>query len=109
MDNPNDFIHIDEVFKRLKDREEPEPAGAWMRMQDLLNEEMPVGAPAAGSMLRRYMIPLVTLLLLGSGVAYYNLKGNPKELDNTTNIQFAGNNNLSNKNNDQNSALQNNE
>jgi hypothetical protein len=94
MDNPNDFIHIDDVFKRLKDREEPEPAGAWMRMQELLNEEMPVGAPAAGSMLRRYMIPLVALLLIGSGVAYYNLKANNDAAQNTS---FA-NNNLSNKN-----------
>lgn len=95
MDNPNDFIHIDEVFKRMKDREEPEAAGSWMRMKDLLDSEMPVAPVAvAGSSLRRYMIPLVALLLIGSGVAYYKLKDNNLSTDKPVGA-IASNNNKS--------------
>jgi len=77
MDNPNDFIHIDEVFRKLKDREEPEGTGSWMRMKDLLDKEMPVGSPVSTfSTLRRYMIPMMATLLIGSGLAYYGISKN---------------------------------
>lgn len=77
MDNPNDFIHIDEVFRKLKDKEEPEGNGSWMRMKELLDSEMPVGLPASPvSALRRYMIPMVAALLIGSGLAYYGINRN---------------------------------
>jgi hypothetical protein len=81
MDNPNDFIHIDEVFRKLKDREEPEGTGSWMRMKDLLDNAMPVGSPAPVSALRRYMIPMIAMLLIGSGLSYYGInKYNSKEI-----------------------------
>ncbi|KAA5533190.1 PorT family protein [Taibaiella lutea] len=73
MDNPNDFIHIDEVFRKLKDKEEPEGTGSWMRMKDLLDNAMPVGSPAPVSALRRYMIPMIAMLLIGSGLSYYGI------------------------------------
>jgi hypothetical protein len=82
MDNPNDFIHIDEVFRKLKDKEEPEGTGSWMRMKDLLDNAMPVGSPVSPvSSLRRYMIPMIATLLIGSGLAYYGInKYNSKEI-----------------------------
>lgn len=74
MDNPNDFIHIDEVFKRLKDNEEPVESGSWMRMKDLLDSEMPVGVPAVRLGFRRYVLPIIaTLLIGGGGYTYYNI------------------------------------
>jgi len=77
MDNPNDFIHIDEVFRKLKDREEPEGTGSWMRMKELLDKEMPVGSPVSRfSTLRRYIIPVVATLLIGGGGAYYGISRN---------------------------------
>lgn len=77
MDNHKDFIHIDEMFKGLRNGEEPEGAGAWLRMKDLLDKELPVGTPvASGWSFRRYMLPLVALLMLGGGVAYYEMSDN---------------------------------
>lgn len=75
MDNHKDFIHIDDVFKNLRNGEEPEGSGAWLRMKDLLDKELPVGTPiASGWSFRRYMLPLVALLLIGGGVTYYEMK-----------------------------------
>jgi hypothetical protein len=76
MDTDKDFIHIDEVFRKLRDHEEKEPPGAWLNMKDLLDKQLPVSGPAisAGRSFRRYIIPLATILLLGGGAAtYYNL------------------------------------
>lgn len=80
MDNHKDFIHIDDVFKDLRNGEEPEPSGAWMRMKDLLDKEMPAGAPvSAGKSFRRYIIPLVALLLAGGGFTYYKMNQDSKD------------------------------
>lgn len=79
MDNHKDFIHIDDVFKDLRNGEEPEPSGAWLRMKDLLDKEMPAGTPvSAGKSFRRYIIPLVALLLAGGGFTYYKLNQDSK-------------------------------
>ncbi|MFA6059961.1 MAG: hypothetical protein WC756_17270 [Taibaiella sp.] len=80
MDTHKDFIHIDDVFKDLRNGEEPEPSGAWMRMKDLLDKEMPAGAPvSAGKSFRRYIIPLVALLLAGGGFTYYKMNQDSKD------------------------------
>lgn len=40
------MIHIDDLVRgQLSDREEEERAGAWLRMRDLLDKEMPAGRP----------------------------------------------------------------
>jgi hypothetical protein len=79
MDTHKDFIHIDDVFKDLRNGEEPEPSGAWLRMKDLLDKEMPAGTPvSAGKSFRRYIIPLVALLLAGGGFTYYKLNQDSK-------------------------------
>jgi hypothetical protein len=79
MDNHKDFIHIDDVFKDLRNGEEQEPSGAWLRMKDLLDKEMPAGAPvSAGKSFRRYIIPLVALLLAGGGFTYYKVNQDSK-------------------------------
>ncbi len=65
------FVHIDELFKRgLEVGEEQEQSGAWLRMQELLDKEMPVGtAPTKGSRLfkRRYLGLLLLLISIGGG------------------------------------------
>lgn len=79
MDNHKDFIHIDDVFKDLRNGEEKEPSGAWLRMKDLLDKEMPAGTPvSAGKSFRRYIIPLVALLLAGGGFTYYKVNQDSK-------------------------------
>ncbi|MFT4061384.1 MAG: hypothetical protein QM642_03395 [Edaphocola sp.] len=83
MDSHKDFIHIDEVFKRLRDGEEQEPAGAWLRMKDLLDKEMPVGAAPlrGGRPAHRYIIPAL-LLLLGGGFGYYQYSTHKEATEN---------------------------
>lgn len=77
MDPNKDFIHIDDVFKSLKNGEEQERPGAWLSMKDLLDKEMPIGtAVSAGRSFRRYIVPLVALLLIGGGAAYYKISDN---------------------------------
>jgi hypothetical protein len=73
MDNHKDFIHIDDLFKKLKDGEEPEPSGAWLRMKDMLDKELPVGTAIATSRSwKRYLLPLLGLFMAGGGgYAYY--------------------------------------
>src|SRR5690606_1503766 len=42
-----DMIHIDDLVRgQLSEREEEERAGAWLRMRELLDKEMPAGTPA---------------------------------------------------------------
>jgi len=90
MDNHKDLIHIDGVFKELRNGEEQEPAGAWMRMKDLLDREMPVGAAVRNSSFRRYFIPLIALLLLGGGgAAYYELNKKQAPADKQAGIPSA--------------------
>lgn len=76
MDSNKDFIHIDELFSKLKD-----PIGdnyrseeAWVKMKGLLDEEMP--APPLGNTIgkRRYFYPLLALLLgIGSVATGYTI------------------------------------
>lgn len=77
MDNKNEFIHIDELFQKLRHtvQEEYRSEDAWSRMKNLLDEEMPVTDPVRGSGRKRYFIPLLALLLgIGgatTGYQYY--------------------------------------
>lgn len=68
------FVHIDDLFREgLSGAEEPEQAGAWLRMQELLDAQMPVGKlPVTGGRwpYRRYLTILLVLLCTGSG-AYF--------------------------------------
>jgi hypothetical protein len=60
----NNFINIDDLVKqRLSGEEEREPAGAWLRMRDLLEKEMPSGRPG-GYYWRRSLSALSVVLLL---------------------------------------------
>ncbi len=76
MDWGKDFIHIDKVFGRLKDNEEQNRGEGWLQMKNLLDKQMPVGgAMRSGSSVRRYIVPLLSLLMLAGGAAtYYALK-----------------------------------
>jgi hypothetical protein len=78
MDPNKDFIHIDDVFKNLRNGEESEGSGAWLNMKGLLDAEMPVGGVVSGGRsVRRYIIPVIALLLLGGGGAtYWQMKNN---------------------------------
>ncbi|PSK90071.1 outer membrane beta-barrel protein [Taibaiella chishuiensis] len=79
MDPNKDFIHIDDVFKNLRNGEEREGSGAWLNMKGLLDAEMPVGGVVSGGRsVRRYIIPAVALLLLGGGAAYWKVTGDKK-------------------------------
>lgn len=74
MDTRKNLIHIDDLFKELRNGEEQERSGAWTHMKELLDKEMPVGATVPGGRsFRRYIIPLAALLLLGGGASYYKL------------------------------------
>ncbi len=77
MDPNKDFIHIDDVFKNLHNGEEREGSGAWLNMKTLLDAEMPVGGVVSGGRsVRRYIIPVLALLLLGGGATYWKLSNN---------------------------------
>lgn len=69
------FVHIDKLFKEgLSGGEEPEQGGAWSRMQELLDKDMPRGTTplARRSFKNRYWMPALLLLLVtGAGGAYY--------------------------------------
>lgn len=84
MDNQKDFIHIDDLFKKLRHGEESERSGAWLHMKDILDKEMPLGtAVSAGRSFRRYLIPvLAAALMAGGGLTYYGLSKN-KEAEKT--------------------------
>jgi opacity protein-like surface antigen len=87
------FVHIDKLFKDgLSGGEEPEQSGAWLRMQELLDKEMPRGAaPIARRRFKnRYWMPALLLLLTGGagGALYFydsqNIAGNAsKQLTDT--------------------------
>lgn len=82
MDMQKDFIHIDDVFKKAAGGEEQESSGAWSRMKDLLDKEMPAGTalPKTGRSFRRYLPLLLILLMAGGAASYYHF-------DNTTTIE----------------------
>lgn len=75
MDTQKDFIHIDDLFKDLRNGEEHERSGSWLHMKELLDKEMPVGtAISGGRSFRRFIIPLVAALaLIGGGIGYREL------------------------------------
>lgn len=80
MDPNKDFIHIDDVFKNLRDGEERERSGAWLNMKGLLDAEMPVGgAVSGGRSVRRYIIPALALLLLGGGATWWKVSNNKQD------------------------------
>lgn len=73
MDNQKDYVHIDDVFKKLRGGEEKERSGSWLNMKELLDKELPLEAPVATRppAFRRYLIPAAVLLLAGIGAATY--------------------------------------
>lgn len=75
MERNKDFIHIDELFKDLKNTVDDSyrSEDAWSRMKSMLDEEMPVADPVGRRGNRRYFIPLLALMLGAGGVAtgYY--------------------------------------
>jgi len=75
MDNQKDFIHIDNLFKQLRNSEEPERPGSWLHMKELLDKEMPLGTTlSAGRSFRRFLIPVLAVMLAaGGGATYYKL------------------------------------
>jgi hypothetical protein len=75
MDSHKDFIHIDDLFKDLRNGEEQERPGAWTHMKDLLDKELPVGgAVSGGRSFRRFIVPLLAAaVLLGGGITYYQV------------------------------------
>lgn len=85
MDTRKDLIHIDDLFKKLSDGEEPERSGAWLHMKDLLDKEMPVGTVVSGGRsLRRFIVPLLaSVLLVGGGLSYYKLNNNNTQPETT--------------------------
>lgn len=61
------MIHIDELFRqRLTGAEESERAGAWMRMRELLDEQMPQGTPVSGNHTRKIFSYMAGVLMLGA-------------------------------------------
>lgn len=74
MDSNKDFIHIDELFKKMQN--EPVTSykntdSAWEKMRAQLDKEMPTGGLTAnGSSKRRYFYPLLALLLASSAGSF---------------------------------------
>lgn len=78
----NNMINIDELFRqRMGNAEEEQRPGSWLKMKELLDEQMPVREPVAGSNRRRMLfltagILLVSTLTVGSYQAYEAFRGN---------------------------------
>lgn len=73
MDKNKDFIRLDDVFQSLGQGEEPYQPGAWGKMKNLLDEEMPLNTGlSSGNSVMRYLIPLLALLLAGTGFYFWN-------------------------------------
>ncbi len=82
------FVHIDDLFKKgLSGVEEPERAGAWLRMQDLLDKEMPADTVIAGGKrpYGRYLTALLILLCVGGSAYFIN-----NQIQNTTTVAATG-------------------
>ena len=77
----NNMINIDDLFRqRLGNAEEEQRPGSWLKMKELLDEQMPVAAPAAGNGWRRMIYTTAGILLLstitvGSYQAYTAFRG----------------------------------
>lgn len=74
MDSNKDFIHIDELFRKMQDENAlsyKSTDSAWDKMRAQLDKEMPTGGLAAnGSSKRRYFYPLLALLLASSAGSF---------------------------------------
>ncbi len=76
------MINIDDLFKqRLGDAEEQGRPGSWLKMKDMLDEQMPVGSVAPSNLRRRLGVAALLLLLsavtVGGGYELYSsFKGN---------------------------------
>lgn len=67
------MIHIDDLVKqRLSGGEEQERPGAWLHMRDLLDEKMPVKAPAVFAWRRMLTLTAALLALSAIGIGTYS-------------------------------------
>ncbi len=65
------FIHIDDLVRsKLGNAEEKERPGAWLRMRDLLDKEMPSAVPVGFSWKHVYSLAAGLLLLASAGGGY---------------------------------------
>ncbi len=75
----NDFVNIDSVFNKLKHGEEKYNPQSWDNMEKLLDSDMPVGTKLRKSN-KKYLLPLLLLLLIGSGLSsWYLISKNKNE------------------------------
>lgn len=92
------FVHIDELFRQgLSEGAEPEQSGAWLKMQDLLDKDMPVSSTIRGrSPYRRYFSILLLLMLLGGGAYMLNRQYQHSDMvaDASAPNQLSANNNF---------------
>lgn len=102
MSSNKDFINIDELFEGLKNHEEREPAGAWSKMEHVLNEKMPAGTSIA-SRSYKFLIPL--LLIVSSISGYFIWNKTENRSFNLSNGQKASNSNHPNEVNKTNSVV----
>lgn len=78
----NNMINIDELFRqRMGNAEEGQRPGSWLKMKELLDEQMPVTEPVAASNKRRILlltagVLLISTLTVGSYQAYEAFRGN---------------------------------
>jgi len=83
MSRNNDYIKIDELFKGLGHGEEKEPTGAWSRMENLLDHQMPIGTYTT-TRKYRFLVPLLAaLLLVGGGLFLWNKHNSSDDSINT--------------------------
>jgi hypothetical protein len=73
------FINVDDLVRqKLEGREEREPSGAWLNMQELLNKEMPQAGPVGSLLWRRVFSTMAVMLVVGAaGVGGYKLISAP--------------------------------
>lgn len=93
MDPHKDFVKVDDAFKQLKESSDDEmPAGAWLRMRDILDASMPVGIAATRFSWRKYLTPFfITLLVGSSAILGYNYL-NSDNANDAENSSVAANN-----------------
>lgn len=78
----NNMINIDDLFRqRMGNAEEEQRPGSWLKMKELLDEQMPVAPPVAGTNWRRMLyvtagVLLISTITVGSYQAYQAFRGN---------------------------------
>lgn len=81
------MINIDDLIRqRLSGGEEEERAGAWLRMQELLDEKQPVRVAAAFNWRRILSYAAGLVLLAVAGIGGYKAMHSQDDTDNTVNI-----------------------